>query len=123
MANDNTVNNIRLFVNTQDAPLIKLSPDSLPFDNTLTEYSPNLINSGTLKTIYDEISGRLEAIEAFTQNVNASIPVGTIISYIGNDEKFLSGGLQCYIQCNGAPINRENYRELFDVIGTRYGKR
>ena len=122
MANDNTVNNIRLFVNTQDAPLIKLSPDSLPFDNDLTADSPNLINSGKLKTIKDKIYNQLERIDTFTQDINASIPVGTIISYIGNYEDTLSGGLQCYIQCNGAPINRENYRELFDVIGTRYGK-
>lgn len=119
--NDNTVNNIRLFVNTQDAPLIKLSPDSLPFDNKLTEYSPNLINSGTLKTIKDEIDAQLTRIDTFAKNVNASIPVGTIISYIGNDENTLSGGLKCYIQCNGAAINREDYGELFKVIGTRYG--
>ena len=122
MANDNTVNNIRLFVNTQDAPLIKLSPDSLPFDDNPTDGSQNLINSGKLKTIKDEIDNQLGRIDTFTQDINASIPVGTIISYIGNDENStLSGGLQCYIQCNGASVNRENYRELFDVIGTRYG--
>jgi microcystin-dependent protein len=45
-----------------------------------------------------------------------TLPVGSIIPYMNNDT--LPEG---FLFCNGAAISRNEYHDLFDVIGTTYG--
>lgn len=47
--------------------------------------------------------------------VSTSPPVGTIFSYAGD---VVPDG---WVICNGATISRNDYSELFNIIGTTYG--
>lgn len=112
----NVIEKMPLYANIENAPLIKLSPLSLPIDEQPTENSDNLVDSNTIYNLYNTLLD-------FINNVNANTPVGTIIAYAGNEtaETLSTGGLAGYIRCNGAEVSRTTYKELFDVIGTTYG--
>lgn len=45
----------------------------------------------------------------------AFVPTGGIVGYGGNTAPV------GWLECNGAAVNRRAYKELFSIIGTRYG--
>ena len=47
--------------------------------------------------------------------IEDSVPVGTIISYVGNDVP------KGFLDCSGAALNPVTYDKLFGVIGTSFG--
>lgn len=112
----NVIEKMPLYANIENAPLIKLSPLSLPIDEQPTANSDNLVDSNTIYNLYNTLTGLIN-------NVNANTPVGTIIAYAGNEttETLSTGGLAGYICCNGSAVSRTIYKELFNVIGTTYG--
>lgn len=46
-----------------------------------------------------------------------SVPTGTILPYMGQTGTIPDG----YLLCNGAQVSRTTYKDLFDVIGTKFG--
>lgn len=48
---------------------------------------------------------------------STTLPVGTVIAIANNTPKIPDG----FLLCNGAAVEREKYKKLFEVIGTTYG--
>lgn len=57
----------------------------------------------------------LRVKQAITAQVS-TVPTGTILSFAGNS---IPTG---FLNCNGAPVSRTTYADLFAVIGTTYGE-
>lgn len=68
------------------------------------------------KWLYDNTAKKsdLDDLRSFVK-ANGGVPVGTIISYAGN------GDVDGFLLCDGSPVSRTTYKDLFDVIGTLYG--
>ena len=54
----------------------------------------------------------LDALDVLSKK---TVPIGTIIQYLGNEAP------DGYLICNGASLSREEFPELFAVIGTKCG--
>lgn len=54
--------------------------------------------------------------ETSQQSESATIPVGTIMQFAG------STAPTNYMICDGTPISRSDYSDLFEIIGTTYGE-
>ena len=63
----------------------------------------------------DDASNSRELATTKWVNSNNAVPVGTVISYAGKSTP------KNYLFCDGSAISRNDYKELFDVIGTDYG--
>ena len=48
-----------------------------------------------------------------TAVINQMVPVGTVISYVGNTNTFPPG----WLPCNGSTFNQNQYPELYTVLG------
>lgn len=56
----------------------------------------------------------------FNGNLFSGVPTGTIMMYSGTAAS-LVGSNSDWLFCDGSAVSRTTYRELFKVIGTRYG--
>ena len=87
-----------------------------------TEYSLPLGGLGNNKYLKTAADGQLSwsdlgsNVNYFAYNTGGIIPVGTVISTLTATN--LNSD---WVLCNGQPLPRINYQELFDVIGTSYG--
>ncbi|KAG0183959.1 hypothetical protein DFQ28_000391 [Apophysomyces sp. BC1034] len=50
-----------------------------------------------------------------------SLPIGTIISYLGTEAKLSQLRPEGWLLCDGSEMNSGDYPELWDAIGNRYG--
>ena len=78
------------------------------------------------ETEIEKIYDRLNKLEKQTQDaMKASIPIGTILPYGGKVEEKRSGEpievQEGWFFCNGAPLSREKYQELYRVIEAAFG--
>lgn len=130
---NNIISGMPLFANITNAPLIKLSPQSLPFDDIPIENSPNLINSGKIyelhnnfiklqcgviqvnnptKTdfvqIFDEIEGIVAADRIYVKDFK------TAIDFI-NKIKNLGGRTNWTIQLNNGAYGAEERLDINDL--------
>ena len=82
-------------------------------------YSNENVYIGTDNCLYS--NNEKVSVEGHThtaKDVGASDrAVGSVIWFSGNTEKVPSG----YLVCNGQPISRTTYADLYAVIGTKYG--
>jgi microcystin-dependent protein len=73
-----------------------------------------------LETRYTTSSDISKYIEiALTKLLKINIPVGCIKMYAGNILQF--DKLEGWLVCNGQPVSRVRYKDLYNVIGATYG--
>ena len=71
--------------------------------------SKNYVSMTGLQKFYDNL------INYYHQNVNNSLPVGSIVAYSGLTAP------KNYMLCDGSSISKEEYSDLYNVIGSIYG--
>ena len=77
------------------------------------------INNKPIK-INNNDNNSLELIEdGFFSNSSIEIPVGFIIYFAGNDENYMEQ--KGYLFCDGRTLNKNEYLDLFNIIGYTYG--
>lgn len=105
--------------------------DVLIYDETNAKWDPSpqpRYNLGELKNVYiddlqigdtirfqNKIDSGGNSTGDVWMNVRPEIPTGTIT--IWTDNEIPEG----YLECDGSLLNRETFKNIFDVIGTRYG--
>lgn len=69
-----------------------------------------------------ETNDTIQSLAAYP-TATGSVPIGTILPYGGqvSGESLSRLELQGYKYCNGDAIKRDDYRELFSVIGNAFG--
>jgi len=90
------------------------APDSTGTTGSLY-YRNNVIQGTTASGVY--VKNSLGTWIELAQNTGPQVPVGSIISWLGTGSTPPSG----YLECNGQPVSRTTYADLFALIGTTYG--
>ena len=75
-------------------------------------FAAQILDAGSGNVITDAERAKLNSI-----NITGAVPVGTVLSFAGDTTKIPDG----WLICNGDPILRNEFSELFNVIGENWG--
>ena len=93
----------------------------------------NLDVSGTVKAeefmtdkgaSLGEVKNAVTGVQKDVQALNLHVPVGTITAYGGDTANMAAANRlreQGWLPCNGISVSREEYKELYNVIGSAFG--
>lgn len=104
MLTNNAIENMELTLNSAISSL-----------NSTTILKADKSGSITQKFFVDDATDDMQAVNLRQLKASALTLTGSVIWYAGSSVP------EGYLLCDGSDVSRENYAELFGVIGVRYG--
>ncbi len=88
-----------------------------PAQEPLTVYPNGSVGIGTTAQPTErlQVDGNVKAMGRYKDATGVVMPVGSILPYGGTTAP------EGWLMCNGAPVSRESYPDLFAAVGTSFG--